>query len=79
MRYFPNSEIAFIAGFLYFGMFWTSLSKDKIVFYFRGFVEFFSHSAETKAALAENKVFCKVKQMISWLGFHAPIHKPILS
>ena len=39
--------------------------KDKIVFYFRGFVEFFSHSAETKAALAENKVFCKVKQMIS--------------
>ena len=27
--------------------------KDKIVFYFRGFVEFFSHSAETKAALAE--------------------------
>ena len=40
-------------------------TKDKIVFYFRGFVEFFSHSAETKAALAENKVFCKVKQMIS--------------
>ena len=31
--------------------------KDKIVFYFRGFVEFFSHSAETKAALAEKRIF----------------------